>query len=84
MKNINLCDNKYIFYTDEDGSLYCKRNGEDWRDFIGDKAVSALFDECFRLKQNEDILIPIVRNITDLDPEISKILNENFWNLIEK
>ena len=42
-EKIVLCDWKYTFYR-KDHSLYCLRHGEEWRDFIGDKAVNALFD----------------------------------------
>ena len=48
---ITLNDGKYTFYTDDRGILRCKRyEDKDWRDFIGDNAVYALFNECLRLR----------------------------------
>ena len=42
--SIKLCDDKYTFYEDEDGNLFCARyDTEQWRGFVGDKAVSALY-----------------------------------------
>jgi hypothetical protein len=40
---IDLDNGKYTFFLAE-GSLYCLRNGKPWRDFIGDKATSSLFE----------------------------------------
>jgi len=45
-EEIVLCGGKYKFYIDELNVLRCLRNGENWRDFIGDNAVLALFREC--------------------------------------
>ena len=42
--SILVCDGKYRFYV-SNGCLHADRHGEHWRDFIGDKAVHALFDE---------------------------------------
>lgn len=50
-EEIVLCDGKYKFYIDELGVLRCLRNGENWRDFIGDNAVLALFRECLELRE---------------------------------
>lgn len=36
---------KYRFYIKKH-SLYCDRYGEEWREFVGDSAVLALFQEC--------------------------------------
>lgn len=56
---VSLENGKYKFYT-VDGVLKCDRYDELWRDFIGDKAVYALYDELITVKQNlitlEDIL----------------------------
>ena len=51
MTRIELCEGKYVFYTSESGVLYCNRHREPWRDFLGDKAVHALFDKCVELAQ---------------------------------
>ena len=51
MKKIYLEEGKYIFYKDNKGIIHCDRYGEEWRDFIGDKAVSALFDFTYDLLQ---------------------------------
>ena len=52
MDEIILSDGKYRFYTKKDGgTLFCDRYGEKWREFIGDNAVHALFNECFELKK---------------------------------
>lgn len=40
---MKIYDGKYEFYEDERGMLMCKRNGEPWREFVGDKAVHGLF-----------------------------------------
>lgn len=40
---------KFRFYTDERGALCCDRHGQYWRDFVGDKAVHALFDQVIAL-----------------------------------
>lgn len=41
--SIILENGKYEFYTDG-ASVACRRHGEAWRVFVGDKAVGALFD----------------------------------------
>jgi hypothetical protein len=51
---IILEDGKYKFEKHEDGSLICKRYGENWREFIGDNAVHALFDYAFKLTIKEN------------------------------
>jgi hypothetical protein len=43
-EKVTLADGKYTFYM-KNGSLYCDRYGEAWRDFVGDKAVCCLFEE---------------------------------------
>ena len=51
-REINLCDGKYSFKEGENGSeLVCYRNNEPWREFIGDKAVHALFDLAWELNE---------------------------------
>ena len=48
-REINLCDGKYQFKESDDRSeLLCLRHGKPWREFIGDKAVHALFDLCYQ------------------------------------
>lgn len=47
---ISLENGKYIFYI-KDHSLYCDRNGEPWRNFIGDKAIYGLFNKVIELTQ---------------------------------
>jgi|WetSurMetagenome_2_1015567.scaffolds.fasta_scaffold320373_2 hypothetical protein len=56
MKEIILYDGKYHFYEDEKGTLYCKRYGDDWRDFLGDHAVSLLFDRAIELEEENRVL----------------------------
>lgn len=50
---ITLEDGKYVFFKDTEGLVYCHRYGKPWREFLGDKAVSALFDYALNLKQGE-------------------------------
>ena len=50
MDEILLDDGKYRFYK-EDHLLLCERYGEKWRDFLGDHAVTGLFNECLELKR---------------------------------
>jgi len=42
-ESLVLCDGKYKFYR-INGTLVCDRLGDQWREFVGDKAISALFD----------------------------------------
>lgn len=35
---------EFTFYKDERGALCCRRHGLEWRDFLGDHAITALFD----------------------------------------
>lgn len=49
MEEIILEGGKYRFYI-QDGILKCDRYGEPWREFIGDKAVFALFDHCYNME----------------------------------
>lgn len=46
---ILLEDGKYAFQV-MDHALTCKRYNEDWRDFLGDKAVYALFQYTLKLQ----------------------------------
>lgn len=48
MSEINL-DNKYLFH-EENHSLKCKRYGEPWREFVGDKAVGRLYGFALELR----------------------------------
>ncbi len=52
MDEIILEEGKYRFHK-ENYLLCCDRHGESWRDFVGDNAVHALFDECIDLKRKE-------------------------------
>jgi len=52
---LTLCDGKYTFYRHPDnGTLLCDRYGEPWREFIGDKAVAALFDAAMQVTHSAD------------------------------
>ena len=53
MDEIILEDGKYRFYM-ENHTLKCDRYGEKWREFIGDKAVSALFGYAIDLIEEEN------------------------------
>lgn len=52
--SIKINDGKYHFFIaeggHENGCLICWRYGEPWRDFIGDKAVHALYDHAVELE----------------------------------
>jgi hypothetical protein len=50
-EKVVLDSGKYEFYMDGH-TLKCKRYGENWREFSGDKAVLSLFYKCLNL-QNE-------------------------------
>jgi len=62
MNRISVCDDKYLFFEDEHGTLRCTRNGEPWRDFLGDKAVSALFTYCLELENPVNDLFLVYNN----------------------
>jgi len=49
-KTVVLDNGKYTFAKDQRGMLTCDRYGEAWREFLGDHAVTALFDEVERLR----------------------------------
>ena len=50
---ITLNSNKYTFHSPQDQhSVFCKRYGEEWRDFVGDSAIFYLFHYSLDL-QNE-------------------------------
>ena len=58
MREIILEDGKYRFWkpdTKDDSNLYCDRFGEPWGEFIGDKAVSALFDIIFSIEKDKHV-----------------------------
>ena len=63
---IILSDGKYMFYKD-DHTLFCDRYGEAWRSFLGDNAVTILFDECMRLK----------KAVLQLEELVGKIVSES-------
>lgn len=48
---MKLRNGKYDFYIDDDGNLKCRRHGEDWRGFLGDNAVLALFQHARDLEE---------------------------------
>lgn len=57
---------KYIFYTDEIiGSLKCDRFNENWRDFVGDKAVRGLYEYAKELEEKIEQLKTKVRASVD-------------------
>jgi len=49
MSEIVVSDGKYTFYMKEH-TLYCDRYGETWREFLGDNAVTSLFNKCLELQ----------------------------------
>ena len=49
-EKVVLDGGKYEFFVDG-GALKCLRNGAAWRDFVGDKAVHALFDAYVEAEQ---------------------------------
>lgn len=52
MEDLLILENgKYKFYK-VNGILKCDRYDEPWRDFLGDNAVNALYDELVEVKQN--------------------------------
>ena len=61
MKKLVLCDGKYTFYV-AGVSLYCDRYADHWREFVGDKAVHALFDKCIELQKTVDELRKLVHH----------------------
>jgi len=63
-REVVLEGRKYRFWTDVHGALRCDRHGELWRDFIGDKAVRALFDEVVARAPS-----PAAGSYWDEDPE---------------
>lgn len=83
--------NKYTFYK-KGPTLYCLRYGEEWRDFIGDKAVTALFDELTDLsaelerkdqelkKFNDYVGSNMIRSdfrtVDDMRAELERVLGE--------
>lgn len=66
MSSVKIYDGKYEFYEDERGMLMCKRNGELWRDFIGDKAVHGLFSRVVELEARLRVIPCLVRDIDKL------------------
>jgi hypothetical protein len=49
---VKLEKGKYEFYEDGNGILKCLRNGEQWKDYIGDKAVLCLFYRAQKLEES--------------------------------
>ena len=60
---IRLGDGKYTFYTDEQKLLHCNRYGEEWRDFIGDNAVSALYEKLIESLEENRISMQALRDM---------------------
>lgn len=57
VEKLSLEDGKYTFRMDNH-SLYCDCYGEPWREFVGDKAISALFQHAQSMHMAiEDALI---------------------------
>lgn len=54
--SISLCDGKYFFFLDAKGTLICDRNQESWREFVGDKAVYALFQEALLAQKLRQVI----------------------------
>ena len=51
-EEVSLYEGKYIFRLNLDNwHLTCLRHGEAWREFVGDKAVHALFDKAFEVEE---------------------------------
>lgn len=48
---MKLCDGKYDFSVGLSGVLFCDRYREPWRDFVGDKAVHALYNHAVELER---------------------------------
>lgn len=63
VKELILENGKYHFHLDENYILKCYRNGEEWRDFIGDKAIYALFLHAVELQDRIDTFSANVRQI---------------------
>ena len=86
MDQITLEDGKYRLYEDLPGIIKADRHGEYWRDFIGDKAVYALFSRAVELeKENEKlkslILLtdPSVSNVEMNDLTVRQFTEFNRW-----
>lgn len=51
IEEISLADGKYTFrYNIDTCEFICLRNGEPWRDFLGDKAIWLLFSKAYETK----------------------------------
>ena len=72
-ESIKLDNGKYEFYTPQNKhSVYCKRHGNEWRDFIGDNAVFHLYHYTLAL-QNE---LARRMNSLEYDETIERLKNE--------
>ncbi len=70
MEEIILCDGKYRFWMDGT-TLRCDRHGAPWRDFVGDKAVTALFQEARDLTEGlEGMKEGVAQRIADLESRV--------------
>lgn len=75
--SIKLCDGKYEFRLDATATLISYRNGAPWRDFIGDKAVHALYDHALELQAHKAELIETLTECMqfgDVEGEAQKLL----------
>ena len=61
---IRLTDGKYTFRKGSKGDLIADRYGQEgWREFLGDKAVGALFDYALELQTVTPVLIQAVEHL---------------------
>jgi hypothetical protein len=64
---------EFLFYKDDKGILRCLRHGQVWRDFLGDHAVTALFNHAISVAQSEKASsgwVPIGERLPDLDTPV--------------
>jgi hypothetical protein len=54
---------EFLFYKDDKGILRCLRHGQVWRDFLGDHAVTALFNHAISVAQSESTAIVALRRL---------------------
>lgn len=61
---ISLENGKYVFFKDSEGLVSCHRYAEPWRTFLGDKAISCLFEYTWYLQQT--LLYTTTQRISDM------------------
>lgn len=72
---------KYTFrYNEKTAEFTCLRNGTEWRDFIGDKAVFALFESLERARERLTDRSAVTLTIH----EMTKKENEELKDLLSK